>query len=530
MSIDTNKEEMSSISLAGFWVRLWARRWWVLVPLLLVWAAVLGASWFLPPRYRSETVILIEQQRVPESYVASNISVDLQQRLQNMSEQILSRTRLLGVIDKFHLYDNKGKDPDALVAQMRNDIVIDLVRGDGRNAEISAFKVSYSAPSPLLAQQVTGELTSLFIQENLRTRAELSENTTAFLENQLTEARGNLTQQEEKLREFKTQYLGELPEQLQGNLQILAGLQGRLQAARDALNTAEQQQLYLQSLLEQYRNPRTVVNTANPADLSPLQAINAKLDSLKTQLAQLSAQYTPQHPDIVRLKDQIAATEKLQAQMEAAVKASASQKNKDSASAEPDLPAPAVQLEGQLKVNQLEVANRKAEIQQLGKQMEEYQSRLNLTPVREQQLAALTRDHEQTNRYYDSLLAKKQQSEMATDLEKRQEGEQFRMIDPPSLPSKPYYPNRLIFSGGGVGAGLFLGLALVVLIEFGSPKIYLEEDLSELGPIPILVEVPLIATAAERRRTRFYRCVEGVAASVIFMLIPVVTLWVFLKG
>src|SRR5947199_759735 len=226
------------------------RLWWLIVPLVLGWALVLSAAWFVPPRYRSETVIIVEQQKVPEQYVLSNVAADLQQRLQSMTQQILSRTRLLGIIENLHLYGEGDKriDPDVLVQQMRRDIKIDLVQAPGRPWELSAFKISYSAPNPALAQQVTGKLSSLFIEENLRNRQQLAENTTKFLEIQLEQARKNLADQEERLSDFKSRYLGELPEQLQTNIQILSGLQARLQAANEGLDKANQQKLYLESL------------------------------------------------------------------------------------------------------------------------------------------------------------------------------------------------------------------------------------------------------------------------------------------
>src|SRR5690349_16751662 len=175
------------------------RLWWLVIPMILGWALVVSASWFLPPRYRSETVIIVEQQKVPEQYVLPNVAADLQQRLQSMTQQILSRTRLLAIIESLHLYSGNRKsiDPDVLVQQMRSDIKIDMVQAPGRPWELSAFKISYSAASPALAQQVTSKLSSLFIEENLRNRQLLSENTTKFLENQLEEARKNLADQEE---------------------------------------------------------------------------------------------------------------------------------------------------------------------------------------------------------------------------------------------------------------------------------------------------------------------------------------------
>ncbi len=512
----------------AYWARLRARRWWVLSSLAIGWVVIMAAGIFIPPRYRSETVILVEQQQVPEHYVQANVAADLQQRLQSMSEQILSRTRLLMVIDKFHLYgkERANMDPDSLVQRMRKDIAIELVRASGRN-DLSAFKVSYSASNAVLAQQVTGELTSAFIEENLRTRARMSESTTEFLESQLAQARTALTEQEEKLRKFKSEYLGQLPEQVQGNIQILSGLQARLQASRDALNSAEQQHLYLESLLAQYRNtPLRPDASGNP--VIPANDLESRLEQQKAQLAELSAKYTPQHPDIVMLKEKIAATEKLK---EEADKAKPASKNDDASEAKSSSLNPATaQFESQLKANQLEIANRKKEVRDLEAQMEQYQARLNVAPVREQQLAAITRDHEQSKQYYESLLAKKLQSEMATNLERRQQGEQFRMIDPPSLPSRPYFPNRLMLSLAGCALGLAIGVGLVVLVERMEPTVYLVDELRGLTNAPVLAELPVLMTDIERRRSRLRLISETIGAAVILTIIPGVTILTYLRG
>src|SRR6185312_7934824 len=186
--------EAHALSLQDCLTIVRRRRWWLILPLFIGWALVMSAAWFITPRYRSETVIIVEQQKVPEQYVVPNVANDLQQRLQSMTEQILSRTRLLGIISNFHLYskDQKSIDEDSLVKRMRDDIKIDLVQAPGRPWELSAFKISYSAPTAALAQQVTNELSSLFIAENLRNRQQLSEDTTQFLENELEVARNTL--------------------------------------------------------------------------------------------------------------------------------------------------------------------------------------------------------------------------------------------------------------------------------------------------------------------------------------------------
>lgn len=514
------------------------RRWWIVLPLFFGWALVATVGWMLPPRYKSETTILIEQQKVPEHYVVPNVSVDLQDRLQSLSQQILSRTRLLAIIDKFQLYPNRrGKtDPDSLVERMRKDIDIELVRGQKQD-DLSAFKISYSASDPLMAQQVAGELTSLFINENLKNREELSVQTTAFLESQLQDAQKSLNAQEQRLREFKSKYLGELPEQLQSNLQILTGLQARLQTATDALNQAQQQRLYLQSLQSQYKAITAQTTAVAPADGQggpvTLPAIEQHLTQLNSQLSELSAKYTPQHPDVIRLKNEIASTEKLKKQFEADL--ASGDKNKKTGTGTVvvgnlQTANPILQVEGQLEANKLEIANRQKEIKSLEADIEDYQHRLNLTPVREQEFAAITRDHDQSQKNYESLLARKLQSEEATNLERRQQGETFRVLDPPNLPQKPYSPNRLIFCLGGIAVGLALGLGLALLLELLNPRVHCEADLRQPGAAPFLVSIPRLATAAERGQQRRRLVFEALTMAAMVAAISAGSLLTYWKG
>lgn len=516
-----NLDEQSSLSLGHYWALARHRRWFLIAALFTGWALVVGVSLLLRPRYRSETVILVEQQKVPERYVESNVAIDFQQRLQNLTEQILSRTRLLGIASNYHLYANskhKG-DPDALVSMMRKDIKIELVKAN--ESQITAFKVSYSASGPRLAQQITGELTSLFIEDSLHNRQQLSEDTTQFLQVQLEHARDDLAQQEQRLREFKTRNLGELPEQLQGNLQILSGLQSRLQGATEALNQAEQQKLYLDSLMSQYRSQRSSAGDASPATLPVLEQ---QLEKMRSQLNDLSARYTPQHPDILHLREQIATAEKLKAKMEQDLKS-----GKKADASLPVVTPAEMQLEGQIKANDLNIANRKREISDLEMQLRQYEGRLNLTPMREQQLAAVTRDYQQSRTNYESLLAKKQQSEMATSLEKQQQGEQFRVLDPPSLPAKPYFPDRFLLSLVGFGAGVGLALGVLMFFELSDARIYLQEDLQQLTSAPVLVGIPIVATPAEERRKNLRRLQEVGGASLLFACMSLVTALAYLK-
>ena len=283
-----------------------------LIPLFVGWLIVWGTSWILPVRYKSGTLILVEQPTMPSNYVLPNVVDDLQNRLQSISQQILSRTRLLLIIEKLNLYNNSRRPitSDEKVELMRKDIDIELVHGSGsQNKDISAFRINYSAGDPHVAQRVTGELTNLFISENLKVRQQQSEDTTKFIGNQLEIARANLAEQEAKVREFKGQHVGELPSQEASNLQILSGLQAQLQNEQDTLNAAKQQRVYLQTLIEQYRNVHT---TSRSADGTPtgLAGIDQELDRLKARLAEITSRYTEHYPEVESLKDEIAKTEK----------------------------------------------------------------------------------------------------------------------------------------------------------------------------------------------------------------------------
>jgi len=266
-----------------------------LIPLFLAWLAVWGVSWILPPRYKSTTTILVEQPSMPQNYVVPNINDDLQARLQSMTTQILSRTRLLLIIDKLHLYtgSRNGATADERVERMQKDIEVDLVR-DPQKQDISAFKISYSARNPRIAQQVTGELTNLFISENLKVRQEESQGTTSFIAQQLEDARANLAAQEARVQQFEGQHQGSLPTQEASNLTILAGLQSELQSDQDALNTAKQQRVYLQAMLEQAQaaQPKAPPDATPAPGATDLAAIDEQLEKLRTQLADLSSRYT----------------------------------------------------------------------------------------------------------------------------------------------------------------------------------------------------------------------------------------------
>jgi protein tyrosine kinase modulator len=498
------------------------RRWWIVLPTFVIWVGACVVAWLIPASYRSETQILVQPQQVPEQFVAPNITPDMQQRLQTMTQQILSRTRLQTIINTLQLYpDLRGREvSDDLLDRMRKDIKIDAMSNPEHKGQLTSFKISYSAPTPQLAQKVTSELSNLFIQENLRERKELAENTTAFLDSELKDARDKLDLLEKRIRDFKSSNLGELPGQTQSNLQILVGLQASLQEANAALSRAEQQKMYLTSMLTQYPQS-TTDDKSDPNDVPP--AMAQELANMQSELAALKAKYTESHPDVQRLKQKIAETEKM-------ISAS-----KSGGKGTRKLPArtdvnPAVQLSSQLRATELEISSRKKEIEQLRRQIDSYQARLNQTPVREQQLADLSRDYDQSRADYEALLKKKNQSELATNLEKQQQGQQFRILDPPSLPDKPDSPNRFRFSVMGLAAGLCLGFGLVFGFEFLRPLIRSRSDLEAAVKAAVLVEVPVLLTPMEQHRATTRRWRDWVFITAMALVVVAGNAYTWIKS
>jgi len=523
---DVLEQSLEKSDWKKHWQVLRRRCWWLSLPAFAIWLAFWVVAWFLPAVYRSETVVLVDQQKVPEQYVVSNVgAADLQNRVQTMTQQVMSRTQLLRIMDDFNLYPSaRGRvTSDELVARMRQDIQIELVEAPNRRGDVTAFKIAYLSSEPHLAQKIAAQLASLFIDENRRARQQQSEGTTEFLDSQLNEARTNLSEQEARVKDFKSRHLGELPEQMQSNLQILSGLQGRLQQETDSLAQAKQQNVYLESLMNQWRSMESNLRLGRNVGTQTPPALDQELDRLRSQLTDLSSHYTDRHPDIRKLKEQIAKTEKMKSQMEAQVASAAATGPSENDSqptiyADAQTMSPKMEVESQLKANKLQIENRERTIRQVQEQIDAYQARLNTTPVREQQLAGLTRDYEQSRKSYELLLSKRDQSGIATNLEKRQEGEQFRILDPSNLPQKPFSPNRLKINLLGLVAGLVVGGFLLVGSEMIDDRIYSQEDLSKIVPAPVLTEIPPLTTVAERHQQVRTAWVQRVVLSVIVVL------------
>ena len=444
----------------------------------------------------------------------------------------VSRTRLLEIIDEFGLYlkEKKRLGQEEIVVLMRHNIEIEPAEkspGGGSDREgINAFVISFTGDTPRQANEVAGRLTSVFIEENLKTREQQDIGTTKFLGEQLEAARKDLEKQEQNLRDFKMRNLGQLPEQQQGNLQILAGLHMELQNTVSGLARAQEQRTYLESLLNQYHSMASPGNAGSPG-LSPVEAPQAELARLQRERATLLAHYTAEYPKVQKINRQITeAKESLRQFMDARKNADEGKSKSSSPPLGLEANSTTAQIRSQLEANRLEIASAISEQKRIEAQIADYQQRLNLTPIREQQLADILRNYDLSKQNYADLLSKKTQSELATSLQKRQQGQQFRIIDSPSMPSKPFSPKRVKIILGGMAAGVGLGVALALLAEVGDHSFRDEKDVRLHFKNRLVLAVPLMLSPADKRKRSRKTILEWVAACTLVFVVLATELYI----
>jgi len=512
------------------------RKWLVLAVFVLVSGATAIFTYFLPNVYTSETLILVDPQKVPENYVRSTVTGDIRNRLGVLSQQILSETRLQRIIDTFSLFGEERKKlaREEIIARMRRNITVDVVSDFGATQGLQAFRIGYSGPEPRKVAQVANELASLFIEENLKAREQQATGTTEFLSNQLEEARKTLEQQEARLRDYKLKHLGEMPEQQASSLQIVAQWQSQLQSEGEALTRAEQKRTAIQ--LSMGQAPAPVVDLDEIAAPRPTRSKESQktegpraaspIEAKKTQLATLLTRYTENHPAVKKLETEIAEAEaKARTSNEiapAAVSAPVSASSAPAAASAAIVPPrPALVtnpvLKTQLDALNAEIAGHTDDIQRLRKLISSYQAKLQAIPVHEQELAELDRDYEMSKTHYSQLLDKQLSAETATQLEVRQKGERFSIVDPAQPAERPARPNRPLIDVGGALAGLGLGLVLALCTEFLGTSITAPEQIRECG-IPVLEIIPTIRTSRDRRKYMkklIWATVSGVATLVV---------------
>lgn len=504
----------------------WRQKWLIIVPLCLAAITVVGLLKYLPKKYQSQTVILVVPQRVPESYVRSTVTARIEDRLQSIRQQILSRTRLERIILEFDLYA-QTRTVTALqdiVPFMRNQVNVDMVRGD-------AFVITYIHEDPVIAQKVTERLGSLAIDENMRDRKVVADGTSQFLETQLEEARARLEEHEKKLEVYRRSHVGSLPTQIESNIQAVQTLQSQAQGLtdsiardRDRLFTVERELADMPARIEAgaIALPAGAGPPAVDADGLPVgRSASERLAAARGQLRLMEVRLKPEHPDIIRIKGTIRDLE---------AKAGDERKTevKPSEPTGPPLPSQAAIREAQLRDERAmlnrQITQKDTQITGVRNQIAMYQGRLDAAPTRESEMIALMRDYNTLQKVYTDLLSKREDSKVAANLESRQISEQFKILDPANLPETPFSPNRKFIAAAGVGGGLAVGIGMILLLELRDRTFRSDIDIQQSLKLPVLAMIPRMPTAAERHRRRLMML--GASAAVVMLaVVAVAAIW-----
>lgn len=467
----------------------------ILVPLLIAPVAGYLISYLFSPQYTSQSMILVEGQKVPANYVSPVITADFTQRIATLQQEILSNKSLQPAIQSLGLV-KQDEEPQLMADIRKNMTVTPLITSisiaasstgkkptAANTAPLPGFSMGYTDKSAIRAQKICGALTNLMLNENLKQRAETAKATTDFLGRQVEDAKRALDEQDKQLAAFKKQYMGELPTDADTNMRMLGALNSQLDATTQTLSRAQQDKQYAESnLAQQLQAWKRSQSSTNP------ETLQQQLTLLQAQLMQLQGRYTEDHPDVIKTKSDIA---KVQARLDEINKlANAPASASGTPAASGDEP-PEVKLT-RLKIRQYEtqIGESTADQKRLQASINKYEALKLTSPAVEEQWRALTRDYDTQQQSYRDLLAKKSSSDVATNMESEQEGEQMIVNTPANLPSDPSFPNRQLLAASGLGAGLLMGLLLAILLEFSDRSIRTEKDIAMAMDLPMLISLP----------------------------------------
>jgi polysaccharide chain length determinant protein (PEP-CTERM system associated) len=465
----------------------------ILIPTLLAPLVGFAVSYAFTPKYTSQSLVLVEGQKVPEGYVAPVVSEDLSNRIATLEQRALSAERLRPIIENLKLAS--GDDINAKMDDIRLNVFMQPVEaitvapvsgGNKKKGDLPGFNLNYSASNPNEAQKVCAALTDVIVQENLKDRAAAAQDTTNFMGRQVEDDKRKLDDMDSKLADFKRHYIGQLPGDAENNLKILMGYNSQLEASTQILNRAQQDKAYAESMLaEQLAAWKLSSGSTDP------KTVQKQLNDLQTQLIALKARYTDDYPEVVKTKKDIAALQQKMSEINAATANPGTTPDTAVTAGEP----PEIQqLRLQVHQSKEVIAQATRAQQGLQTQIKLYQGRVSLSPEVEEQYKQLTRDYETLQKVYDDDLAKKRQSEKQTSMELEQQGEQMRVLRPADLPDSPSFPNRWMFAGGGLAGGLALGFGLALWLELRDTSVRTEEDVIALLELPVLSQLPWVGT------------------------------------
>ncbi len=489
----------------------WRRKWILVSVVSLLTTAAIFVSMRLPDLYRSETLILVVPQRVPESYVRSTVTMRIEDRLRSLRQQILSRSNLERIINDFQLFDKDvNKRPmEVIVEEMRSRVTVDTVRED-------TFQVSYISESPRTAMIVADRLAAMFIEENLRDRGLLADGTNDFLESQLDGARKRLVEHEEKLEAYRRQNSGELPSQLQSNLQVITSTQNQIQNLNESINRDRDRRLILERSLADADSADGIDLGGTRAGSTESPEVRAldQLEKARGELRDLLLRLRPEHPDVVAKTRNIRELE-LKVQEASGVVTPSTTSRSATAISGSDLVRRARGRQIKIEMTKLDeqIANKESDMREMRQRMSDYQSRVDAVPGHESELTGLMRDYDTLQKVYADLLAKKENSQISANLERQQVGEQFKVIDPARLPEEPFSPNRTRMALIAAALGLFLGVGILGILEYRDQTLRTEDEIVRTLVLPVIAAIPIMTAIADARRQKRNRFLLGTATA-----------------
>ena len=493
-----------------------------------------------PVQFKSTTTILVIPQQVPVNYVKSTVTQGVESRLTTIREQITSRTILTKVMEELGLFamQRKGMLQEAAVEMMKNRI--EIVDFQEKKIPVTvpgtmAFSISFIHEDPKLAMLTASRLASSFIDEDLKSRERQAVGTSKLFDSELKETKAKLDAQEEKVKRYKMQHLGELPQELQTNLSTLARLQDQYRMNADSIRSAEQTKLFLQMQLSvNDKSAQSIVRADGREEIdtsqSSAQSLVTELTSRRNQLAELSVKYTKRHPDVIRLRKEVEQLEKKLEGMPTSLRSSNDNK-KNVSSSDTYMPLTGREkeefrrLKAQIVSTESEIGALKRDRDNIQRKIAAVQAKVDQAPRREQEMIGITHDYENLRKTYDDILRKKQEADISQELEVRQKGEQFQILDPANLPEKRFRPKRMnilafaLLMASALGFGGAIGLEIMDLSLRGVT------DFKHFFDLPILACIPILENNEIDRRHKFRRkaALAGIVsfAFVLFTLLIV---------
>ncbi len=484
------------------------RIWYIVVPFIVIIIGTSIYAIYAPRQYKASTLILVSPQKIPEAFVQPTVTSNVEDRLQSIAQEVLSRTRLERILDELNLYEKERKtlSHEEVVALMQKDIKIELPNSQQRGS----FGITYRGLDPNVVAMVANRLASQFIEENLKLREQQAVGTTEFLTTELSAAKIKLDHMETAIKNYKMRFMGELPEQRETNIKILEQLQNQYRQVGETLQADQDRKLIIQKQLTDLelaigaqgtasREKEGPSSSGKPYDLqndktSPLTVEEAEgyyesqWESLTRTLQEQRMRYTENHPDVIMTKKKLADMETKK------VTKNRTEKKETKEAYNINRDPRYKELTNQMSITNLEIKRLSTEEPKIMSQINKYRARIEQAPNREQEMSSLLREYQSTKEEYGLLLKKSQDAQQAENLEKRQKGEQFRVIDPARVPEKPFSPDIPKILLLGLLAGLGCGIGLAFFRE------QLDRSFHDAGDAEITLGLKVLATIPKIER------------------------------